>query len=433
MNGFSKLSKAEKIDNLSHSLELPNLPGVLTSYWHPLQQKLFDEFSENALTNYYLPYSIAPNFLINDQTYHIPMVVEESSVVASASAGAKFWSAHGGFHAKVTTMEKRGHVHFLYSGNKQILINHWPNLKNHLYQNFKPITSNMEKRGGGVIDIKLEDCTHLLNDYFRLSATFDTADSMGANFINTVLEQMAVSLTSYFSKNLRDIATCEVIMSILSNYAPDCKVTCWVKSPVEAFDIPSTGLSASKFAEKFSTAVQIAETDIFRAVTHNKGLMNGVDAVLLATGNDFRAVEACVHAYASRDGRYSSLSSVEIQGGNFNFSIELPLTIGTIGGLTSHHPLAKQSIEILGNPSAKQLMMIIAAAGLATHFSAIKALITNGIQKGHMKLHLSNILLQLNVNDNEKSEASRWFEDKPVSFYSVSDFINNLRSHSSNE
>jgi len=357
------------------------------------------------------------------------MVTEESSVVAAAASAAKFWFHNGGFKGEVLSMHKSGQVHFIFSGGKQLLLNHWPILKSLIYKKIKSMNYNMEKRGGGVLDIRIEDCTSLMKDYYQISATFDTADSMGANFINSTLEQMAITLTNYCSGNLLNQARCEVIMSILSNYTPGCKVKCRVEAPVSVFKNSGMDISSSHFIEKFIIATRIAESDIYRCVTHNKGIMNGIDAVLLATGNDFRAVEADAHAYSSRYGKYSPLSYAEVHDGIFKLTLELPVTVGTIGGTTSIHPLAALSLEILGNPPAKQLMIIIAAAGLATHFSAIKALITEGIQNGHMKMHLTNILNQLHASESEKSEVVKWFENKKISFNEVNELLNNLRNH----
>jgi hydroxymethylglutaryl-CoA reductase len=429
INSFSKLTKEKKIESLSTILELPSIDRILKSFWHNTNQQLFDNISENTISNYYLPYSIAPNFLINESVFHIPMVTEESSVVAAAAAAAKFWFNNGGFKAEVISMHKTGQVHFKFSGGKQLLLNHWPILKEKFYNSIQSINSNMVKRGGGVLDILLVDYTSLLKDYYQISVTFNTADSMGANFINTSLEQMAVILTGYCNENLPDQADCEVIMSILSNYTPECKVLCSVEAPVTVFNKSGMDISSEEFIEKFIMAIHIAESDIYRCVTHNKGIMNGIDAVLLATGNDFRAVEADAHAYSSRNGKYSSLSCANVQDGIFKFSLEIPINIGTIGGLTSSHPLAALSLEILGNPGAKQLMMIIAAAGLAAHFSSLKALITVGIQKGHMKMHLTNILHQLHATEAEKSEVYKWFMEKTVSFNGVNTFLQNLRDN----
>jgi hydroxymethylglutaryl-CoA reductase len=218
----------------------------------------------------------------------------------------------------------------------------------------------------------------------------------------------------------------EIVMSILSNYVPDCFVRAEVSCKVEYLS-ESDAISGEDFANKFLQAINIAEIEPHRAVTHNKGIMNGIDAVVLATGNDFRAVEAGVHAYASRHGRYTSLSHAQIENGIFTFWMEIPLALGTVGGLTGLHPLVKLSLELLYKPSAKDLMQIVAVAGLAQNFAALRSLITTGIQQGHMKMHLMNILNQFNANPAEKAILIDHFKTNTVSFSAVSDTLANLR------
>jgi hydroxymethylglutaryl-CoA reductase len=225
---------------------------------------------------------------------------------------------------------------------------------------------------------------------------------MGANFINSILEQVATEFKTRVSEDLKPQSNdFQIIMSILSNYTPECLVECSVSCPITELGHFSDAMGPHEFAQKFVNAVKIAQVDTNRAVTHNKGIMNGIDAVVLATGNDFRAVEACAHAYAARSGQYQSLSEAKIIGDEFHFTLKLPLAIGTVGGLTSLHPLAKASLMILEKPSAEKLMMIMASVGLAQNFSAVKSLITTGIQKGHMKLHLLNVLNQLGADQNQ--------------------------------
>ena len=301
ISGFSKLTKGEKIEWLSKTYLSENKAAISTlkKYWNKDEklQKLHDEFIENTVSNFYMPYGIAPNFVINGKTYVIPMVVEESSVVAAASLVAKFWSNKGGFKAEVISTKKVGHVHFMYGGSFDDLQNYFNSIKSHLLKITESITQNMRKRGGGILDIELKNKTDKLDNYYQLHVTFETKDSMGANFINSCLEAIAKG----FNKDDVDI-----VMSILSNYVPEClvraEVSCSVKDLVKQ--------DAELFAQKVYQAVQIAQVEPYRAVTHNKGIMNGVDAVVIATGNDFRAVEAGAHAYASRSGQYKSLSKL---------------------------------------------------------------------------------------------------------------------------
>jgi hydroxymethylglutaryl-CoA reductase len=212
-------------------------------------------------------------------------------------------------------------------------------------------------------------------------------------------------------------------MAILSNYTPQCIVRAWVECDIAEFYHQDAAL----YAEKFRKAVQIARIDPYRAVTHNKGIFNGIDAVVLATANDFRAIEACGHAFAAHGGQYRGLSQCIIEQNRFRFWLDIPLAVGTVGGLTSLHPLAKLSLDILGNPSAKELMMIIATVGLAQNFAALRSLVTTGIQKGHMKMHLSNMLNYFNCTEWEANQAKAHFEDKTVSFSGLRDFVEGIR------
>lgn len=418
ISGFSKLTKQEKINWLANHFFNNQSQTVKTiqQYWNTDEQlqQLHDDFIENTITNFYMPYGVAPNFVINGKEYAIPMVIEESSVVAAAAKVAKFWSTKGGFSAKVISTTKIGQVHFMYQGNYEDLQTYFNSKKTDLKKATANITKNMEKRGGGILNIELIDKTSELEHYYQLHITFETKDSMGANFINSCLEAIA----NEFRKE--DI---EIIMSILSNYVPECLVRAEVNCKVEDLG----GENPHKFAKKFEQAVKIAEIEPYRAVTHNKGIMNGIDAVVLATGNDFRAIEAGVHAYASRNGKYTSLSHCTVENGNFKFWIELPLAVGTVGGLTKLHPMAKLSLELLQQPSAPELMQIMAVAGLAQNFAALNALTTKGIQYGHMKMHLMNILNQLNATPKEKNIISKYFENKTVTHSNVVEKLESLR------
>jgi len=419
IKGFSKLSKAEKIDWLAENFFHEKIKGIDTLNQYVNEdadlQQLHDEFIENTISNFYVPYAIAPNFLINGKPYAIPMAIEESSVVAAAALTAKFWGSRGGFKANVISTTKIGQVHFTYEGDKDELQDYFLSVKNDLIHATDHITANMRKRGGGIVDIELRDRTKALEHYFQLHVSFETGDSMGANFINSCLEAIA---DSFRKEGIL------VVMSILSNYVPQCLVRAEVSCKIEEF-FPN---DAEMYALKFVQAVEIANVEPYRAVTHNKGIMNGIDAVVLATGNDFRAVAAGAHAYAAKDGQYRSLTKAEIVDGYFNFSIEIPLSLGTVGGLTKLHPLAKLSMEILQRPTAKELMQIVAVAGLAQNFAALRALTTTGIQQGHMKMHLMNILNQLEANVHEKELISEAFRGKTVSHSAIAEHLHLIRT-----
>lgn len=436
--GFSKLGKEQKINwIIDEYLDgKPEFVTILKQYWNDdnALQKLHEEFSENTISNFYMPYGIAPNFLIDGKLLALPMAVEESSVVAAASKSAKFWLERGGFKTTIINTTKLGHTHFIFDAEPHRL-QHFINfeLKKKLLKATEDITANMRKRGGGILNIELVDKTAELPNYFQLKASFDTVDSMGANFINSCLEQFGktlkdeVAVSEEFSDEEKK--SLQIVMNILSNYTPDCIVRAEVSCKISELNDDS-GISNEDFAWKFKQAVTIAEIEPYRATTHNKGIMNGVDAVVIATGNDFRATEACAHAYAARDGKYRSLTHCSTENDLFRFWIDLPISVGVVGGLTNLHPLVKFSLALLGKPSAQELMSILAVSGLAQNFAALRSLITTGIQKGHMKMHLFNILNQLGATEEEKQHFVQYFRDKTVSHHEVIKEFNNLRAQS---
>jgi len=431
IKGFYKLSKSDKIKEVTQYFENPKeISDLLSSFWFKDEalQDLFDEFSENTISNFHFPFGIAPNAVINGKNYLIPMVIEESSVVAAASNSAKFWSTRGGFHTRIISTTKIGQVHFLWKGKKEELESNFSELKQELIKGTNDITKNMRERGGGILDIELVDMRNEIPDYYQLKAKFNTLDAMGANFINSCLEEFADILRNFIARK-KEISEKDVnvIMSILSNYTPECLVEAWVECPVEEFEVMDADMTAEEFVWKFEKAVQIATVDPHRATTHNKGIFNGIDAVVLATGNDFRAVEACGHTFAARDGQYRSLTQLKVENGIFRYSLLLPISLGTVGGLTSLHPLAKFTLELLGDPSAEDLMQISAVAGLANNFGALRSLTTKGIQKGHMKMHLLNILNTFGATEEEKDTAVEYFKTEKVSFNAVETFLKTVR------
>jgi len=433
VEGFSKLTKEAKIRYIAerYTAHPEQTEALLRQYWNTdaRLQRLHDEFIENTLSNFYLPLGVAPNFRINDTLYAIPMAIEESSVVAAAGKSAKYWLDRGGFRTRVLGTEKIGQVHFRYTGKAENLARFIEEIQPVLLSDAGPITRNMARRGGGILGVELRDKTGEMDGYYQLHGRFETRDAMGANFINSCLEQFSATL-------LREAAThpllageppIEILMSILSNYVPGCLVRAEVSCPVSEMEAEG-GLTGAEVAERLVRAVRVADCEPYRAVTHNKGIMNGIDAVVIATGNDFRAVGAGVHAYAARSGTYRSLTGASIEDGVFRFWLEVPLALGTVGGLTSLHPLVRLALEILGNPSAPELMQIVAAAGLAQNFAALRSLVTVGIQRGHMKMHLLNILNQLGASEAEKQAMVEFFKTHTVSHNLVVEQLNAMRA-----
>ena len=428
--GFSKLSKQEKIewicsnylDNSKEDLEI--LDKYLNNDINI--QSIHDTFSENTLSNFYFPFSVAPNFLINNKNYCLPMVIEESSVIAAASNSAKFWYDKGGFRAKVISSEKIGQIHFLFNGEFQKIKKFIDDSKSKLIDATSKISSKMIKRGGGINSINLIDMSRKYNNYYQLSISFNTVDSMGANFINSCLEIITkkmceeIKIPEYLTEKEKDI---NIIMSILSNSTPNCIVKANAECQIDEIG-EINGLNSKEFAEKFFHAVEISKIDLGRAVTNNKGIMNGVDSILISTGNDFRAVEASVHSFACKDGEYKGLTECSIDNNIFSIKLTLPISIGTVGGITDLHPMVKLSHKLLGKPNSSSLMEIIASAGLAQNFAAIKSLITAGIQKGHMKMHLINLLKKNNATENQIENAKVFFKEKKITSKAVQDFLN---------
>ena len=427
--GFSKLSRDEKISWVSKNFldNSDEFESILNKYLndHKDIQSIHDSLSENAISNFLLPYSISPNFLINHKNYCVPLVTEESSVVAALSNSSKFWYDRGGFKSKVISKIKTGQIHFKYNGNSENLEKFINDNEHRLIGSTDRITKKMRERGGGISKIRLVNKSKELKSYYQLNVDFETIDSMGANFINSCLEIISKKFhqllndSPQFKESEKKI---EVIMSILSNYTPECIVESSLECKIgDLGDID--GMSSEEFALRFKNAFDIADIDINRAVTHNKGIMNGVDAVLISTGNDFRAVEAGVHAFASSKGKYKSLSDCTIIDNIFKISLRIPLSVGTVGGITDVHPMVKLSLKLLKSPTSDDLMNIICSVGLAQNFAAVKSLVTTGIQKGHMKMHLINLLIKQNATKNQIDKSEEYFRDKEINSESIKDFL----------
>ncbi len=428
IQGFSKYNKEQRIDALIKKYGFDaSLETFLKSFEAGDEsiQKIIDDLSENPISSFAFPFSVAPNFVVNGKNLFFPLVSEESSVVAALGNAAGFWAKRGGFHAEVLGTEKKGQVHFKWGGNTEQLQLLFPEIREKLLADCAPLTEKMEERGGGITGIELKVLPHILPNYYQLDASFETCDAMGANFINSCLEQFGKSLQNFFLTSPKVSAgqrECEIIMAILSNYTPESRVSVWVECPVSELLEGKTEAECEAFAQRFEQAVRISQLDVSRAVTHNKGIFNGIDALAVATGNDFRAIEACGHAFAARNGQYSGLSNVRIHDKKFYFSIELALAVGVVGGVTAVHPMAKLAMKILDHPSAKELMMYLAVAGLASNFAAVRALVSVGIQKGHMKMHLSNIMNQLQIPEEHRGKIQEFFQDKTVSFSAVEEY-----------
>lgn len=406
IQGFSKLSKEEKIKLLNNCTK--DEQDLLIKSNDVFLEKL----TENVVSTFQLPLSIAPNCKINDINYFIPMVTEESSIVAACSNAFKFISQNGGFQAKVISNIKKGTIYIEF--NQELF--ETLSLINPLQEEeLMTLDSNMKKRNAGLINYNYEK----IDDFIKISLFFNTAESMGANYINTILEKFSDILKNKFTN-------INIIMSILSNNYEQSIVES--KFVIKKENLNFTKLEPSLFFKKFKQAIKIASIDKDRATTHNKGFMNGVDAVLLATGQDYRAMNASIHCFASKNGHYSSLSSIEESDEFLIFKTQIPYSLGVVGGITNIHPIVKINQKIISpNLSTQLLAMIIASTGLAQNFAAVSALISDGIQKGHMKMHLDNILIQLQASNQESAKLKEMIGNEHISFKKVQELLEKIR------
>lgn len=356
-----------------------------------LPEQVGNMMVENYLFNYELPLGVATNFLIDSQPYLIPMAVEEPSVIAAASSAAKLL---GNMTTTMATKDIVGQIILHRVQSPQKALTKLEAKKDFLLDEAKKVSANMVRRGGGPQKLWFTSFHQEDAHYLTLFLLFDPQEAMGANAINTVLEALIPKVEAITGE--------QALMGILSNYATEALAKATVKLPLEALDKKSEA-QAFAVAKRIEAATQYANTDPYRAVTHNKGIMNGVDPILIATGNDWRAVEAGVHAYAVRQGRYQSLSSWQVKEkeGVLVGELTLPMQVATLGGTLSVHPMVSWAHTLLGKPEAKRLARIITAVGLAQNFSALRALVTSGIQKGHMNLHARQLAMQVGATEEE--------------------------------
>ncbi len=340
--------------------------------------EVFDHMIENVITTFELPMGLVPDYMINGKQYLVPLVTEEASVVAASSHAAKIVLRNGGFSARVINREMIGQIIFKVEKEQDIFIIHVLNDMPHLMELARLAHPQIVTLGGGLNRIEVLKKS---NKFICLYAYIHTVDAMGANTVNTILESIATYIEQTYHPH--------IVMSILSNLATE--------SLVEARCIidPNTLKHPDKIATYIADASEYALLDPYRAATHNKGIMNGISALVLATGNDTRAIEAGAHAYASISGNYEPLATWKVlSNGHLEGTILLPMAIGTVGGATHILPKAKLAHKLLGNPTATTLMEIAACVGLASNFAALYALTTDGIQKGHMRLHAKTLAVQ---------------------------------------
>jgi len=369
----------ERLRVVAEWAELDSNEVSLLKNFGNLDPKIADSMIENVVGAMSYPFAIATNFLINGRDYLVPMVIEESSVVAAASNGAKMLREGGGIYAKAGPQYMIGQIHLMKVDAPRYRAMQILEKKAEILDHANQQDPTLVKLGGGAKDLEVRVIETRRGPAIVVHLIVDVVDAMGANAVNTMVEAVAPLLEKIVGGEAR--------LRIVSNYAIYRIVRAWAKTPPEA-------VGGRDVAEKIVDASALAEADPFRAVTHNKGILNGIIAVALATAQDHRAIEAGAHAYAARDGVYRPLSTWDIdRDGNLVGTLEIPLQVGTVGGATRVHPVARIALKILKVKSARELAEVMAAVGLAQNLAALKALVTEGIQKGHMKLHAKNLAI----------------------------------------
>ncbi len=386
--GFYKKTVEERRELLREALEFSEDDLMVLSSHEALPIETADKMIENVIGTFPLPLGLGLNFLINGKEYTIPMAVEEPSIVASASHIAKIVRDTGGFKTEASDRIMIGQIQVVgctdFNAAKEILLTN----KNELIEAANAAFPSIVARGGGAKDLEVRILNDSSNSTYGTMLVvhlyIDTRDAMGANIINTMVESLAPTV--------EELTGGKVYLRILSNLADRCvaKATCVIPPKLLA-----TGeYSGEEVRDGVISAFEFADSDPYRAVTHNKGIMNGIDPVIIATGNDWRAVEAGAHAYASRFGSYRSMTKWSTdEEGNLVGELELPMSIGIVGGAIRVHPISQLAHKILGIESASELAQIVVAVGLAQNLGALKALVTDGIQKGHMALHSRSVAI----------------------------------------
>ena len=419
-NGFSKKSYQERLELLkSQALLSPERQESLEQD-EQMSVTVADQLSENVVGTFSLPYSLVPEVLVNGQEYTVPYVTEEPSVVAAASYASKIIKRAGGFTAQVHQRQMIGQVALYQVDDPDLAQEKIASKKAELLELANQAYPSIVKRGGGARDLHVEQIKGE-TDFLVVYLHVDTQEAMGANMLNTMLEAL--------KPVLEELSQGQSLMGILSNYATDSLVTASCRI---AFRYLSRQKDQGRdIAEKIALASQFAQADPYRATTHNKGIFNGIDAILIATGNDWRAIEAGAHAFASRDGRYQGLSSwrLDLETEELVGEVTLPMPVATKGGSIGLNPRVALSHELLGNPSAKELAKLIVSIGLAQNFAALKALVSTGIQQGHMKLQAKSLALLAGASESEVAPlVERLIADKTFNLETAQRYLENLRS-----
>ena len=419
-NGFSKKSYQERLELLQAQALLSPERQESLEQDEQISVTVADQLSENVVGTFSLPYSLVPEVLVNGQEYTVPYVTEEPSVVAAACYASKIIKRAGGFTAQVHERQMIGQVALYQVANPEQAQEKIASKKAELLELANQAYPSIVKRGGGARDLHVEEIKGE-TDFLVVYLHVDTQEAMGANMLNTMLEAL--------KPVLEELSQGQSLMGILSNYATDSLVTASCRV---AFRYLSRQKDQGReIAEKIALASQFAQSDPYRAATHNKGIFNGIDAILIATGNDWRAIEAGAHAFASRDVRYQGLSQwiLDLEREELVGEMTLPMPVATKGGSIGLNPRVALSHELLGNPSAKELAQIIVSIGLAQNFAALKALVSTGIQQGHMKLQAKSLALLAGASESEVAPlVERLIADKTFNLETARRYLENLRS-----
>lgn len=401
---FRHLSREEKLEQLVQKGWLSNENKAVLLNNPLIPEEIANSLIENVIGQGSLPVGLLPEIIVDQKPFVVPMMVEEPSVVAAASYGAKLVNQTGGF--KVVSSERLmiGQIVFDGVNDTQALTQKINQLESQIKQIADEVYPSILERDGGYRRIEID--TFSAEGLLSLKVFVDTKDAMGANMLNTILE----GITAYLKNELDNI---DILMSILSNHATASVVK--VQGEIEVSALSKDGRNGQEVAKRMERASVLAQVDIHRAATHNKGVMNGIHAVVLATGNDTRGVEATAHAYASKDGQYRGLATwhYDEQRQTLVGTIEVPMTLATVGGGTKVLPIAKTALDLMKVDSAEQLGHVVAAVGLAQNFAACRALVSEGIQKGHMSLQYKSLAIVVGAEGKEIAQIADMLKDEP--------------------
>jgi hydroxymethylglutaryl-CoA reductase len=414
ISGFYKLDRKKRIAEVASFSGLSEQERKLLAEGKPLDFEVADKIAENAVSVHALPFCVATNFIVNGREVLVPMAIEEPSVVAAASNGAKLCRETGGFSASADPPVMIGQVQLVGMKDAAASAEKLLKSKDEVLKFAEPFAEGIAKYGGGLRGFSARVLSTKRGDMVIAEFHVDVRDSMGANTINTILEGVAPKLS--------EISGGQVRLRILTNLA--------IMRMARATAIWKTeALGGEQAVEGILDAWAFAEADIFRAATHNKGIMNGIDAVALATGNDWRAVEAGAHAFAAFGGRYTSLTRYrKLPNGDLQGEIELPLAVGTVGGAIRSLPFAQAALSILGVKGAGELSCIMASVGLAQNFAALRALSGEGIQRGHMELHARNVAASAGASGKQADEiATQMVKEKNISASRAAEILKQLK------